>query len=213
MECSQCQGIETKFGRKYVAKKLEKYRKSGPKKTTLALIKALQAEDIRGMDLIDIGGGVGDIQHAMLSAGANRSMNIEASTAFIEACQEEAARQGHAARITHYHGNFVDLAESLPAADIVTLDRVICCYHEMAQLVGLSAQKARRLYGVVYPRDTWWTKLGNEAYYNLRHWLQRNPMRNFIHPTKAVEALLRENGLRRCFYREMGSWQVAVFCR
>lgn len=43
MECCQCQGIETKFNQKYVTEKLEKYRKDGPKKTTLQIIEALQA--------------------------------------------------------------------------------------------------------------------------------------------------------------------------
>ncbi len=213
MDCCQCQGIETKFDRKYVAKKLETYRVDGPKKTTLQLIEALQAEGAQGMELLDIGGGLGDIQHALLSSGASRATNVEASSAYIKACAEEADRQGHASKINHIRGNFVDLAEDVPSADIVTLDRVICCYHDMPELVGRSVQKAKRLYGVVYPRDTWWVKLGNLFYYNLRHWIQGNPMRNYVHPTEAVEDVIRENGLQRTYYREMGPWQVAVFSR
>lgn len=213
MDCCQCQGIETKFDQKYAAKKLKQYRKDGPKKTTLQLIEALQVEDSQGLELIDIGGGVGDIQHALLSNGVRSAINIEASSAYLRACQEEAERQGHAEQITHFQGNFVDLAGDIPSADIVTLDRVICCYDDMVQLVELSAQKAKRFYGVVYPRDKWWVKLGNLLYYNLRNWLQRSPLRNFVHPTKAVEDVIQKNGLERCFYREMGPWQVVVFSR
>jgi magnesium-protoporphyrin O-methyltransferase len=213
MECCQCEGIEIKFDQKYVTKKLAKYRKKGPKNTTLQLIAALQAEGIQEMALIDIGGGIGDIQHALLKSGVSQATNAEASSAYIEACKQEAEQLGHSARIDHHQGDFVELAAGIPAADIVTLDRVICCYHDMHQLVSLSAQKARRLYGVVYPRDTWWTRLGTDGYYNLRNWLQRNPMRMFVHPTEEVEAVLRENGFERCFYREMGSWQVVVFSR
>jgi magnesium-protoporphyrin O-methyltransferase len=213
MDCCQCQGIETKFDQKYAAKKLKQYRKDGPKKTTLQLIEALQVEDSQGLELIDIGGGVGDIQHALLSNGVRSAINIEASSAYLRACQEEAERQGHAEQITHFQGNFVDLAGDIPSADIATLDRVICCYDDMVQLVELSAQKAKRLYGVVYPRDKWWVKLGNLLYYNLRNWLQRSPLRNFVHPTKAVEDVIQKNGLERCFYREMGPWQVVVFSR
>ena len=66
MDCCQCQGIEIKFDQKYVNKKLEKYRKDGPKKTTVQLIDALQAEGIQGMTLLDIGGGLGDIQHELI---------------------------------------------------------------------------------------------------------------------------------------------------
>jgi magnesium-protoporphyrin O-methyltransferase len=213
MDCCQCQGIETKFDRKYVAKKIKRYREDGPEKTTLQLIEALRAEGTQGRELLDIGGGLGDIQHALLASGASKATNIEASSAYITACAEEAERQGHASQINHIHGNFVDLAEDAPPADIVTLDRVICCYHDMRRLVGLSVQKAKRHYGVVYPRDTWWVKLGSLLYYNLRNWIQRNPMRYYVHPTAAVEAVIRENGLERSYYREMGPWQVVVFSR
>jgi magnesium-protoporphyrin O-methyltransferase len=213
MDCSQCEGIEAKFNQKYVNKKIMKYRKNGPKKTTVCLLRALQSEGIQGMTLLDIGGGLGDIQHALLKSGVSNVVNVEGSNAYIEACKAEAARQGHASHIRHLHGDFVELAEDVPSADIVTLDRVICCYHDMPQLVKLSAQKAGRFYGVVYPRDARWVKLVMQIYYNLRYWLQRNPMRNFVHPTEAVEAIIRENGLERHFYREMGPWQVVVFAR
>ena len=213
MDSCQCQGIETKFDQKYVAKKLKEYRRKGPKKTTLQLIEALRAEGFNGMTLLDIGGGVGDIQHAMLKLGLSHATDCEASTAYLEACRQEAERLGHSQQIDHIQGNFVEVAKDVPAADIVTLDRVICCYHDMAGLVNSSAQKARKLYGVIYPRDRWWIKWGMHVYYNLRYWLQRNPMRNFVHPTEAVEAVIRSNGLQRRFYRPMGFWQVAVYTR
>jgi len=213
MDSCQCQGIEAKFDRKYAAKKLREYRKKGPKNTTAQLIEALRAQGVSGMTLLDIGGGVGDIQHEMLRSGVGSAVNNEASTGFIEACRQEAERLGHSDRIQHAQGNFVDLAEDISPADIVTLDRVICCFDDMRNLVGLSAQKARKLYGIVYPRDKWWIRLSNLVYYNFRNWLQRNPMRMFVHPPEAVEAVVRSSGLERRFYREMGPWQVVVYAR
>ena len=121
MESCQCQGIETKFDRKYVNKKLTRYREEGPKKTTIQLMEALRSEGIQEMTLLDIGGGVGDIQHGLLKAGVSQAINVEGSSAYSEACQEEAERQGHADKINHRQGNFVDLAEDIPSADIVTL--------------------------------------------------------------------------------------------
>ena len=213
MESCQCQGIEIKFDRKYVDKKLKKYREDGPKKTTMQLMDALRSEGIEGLSLLDIGGGVGDIQHGLLKSGVSHAIDAEGSTAYSEACQEEAERQGHADRINHMPGNFVDLADSIPEVDIVTLDRVICCYDDMPKLVSLSAQKAKKFYGVVYPRDKWWVKLVNEIYYNFRNWLTGNPMRNYVYATEAVEAVIQKNGLERLFYRNMGAWQVVVFTR
>jgi hypothetical protein len=213
MDCCQCQGIEAKFDQKYVAKKLKKYRKVGPKKTTRQLIEALRVEGIDGMTLLDIGGGVGDIQHALLGLGVSHATDCEASAAYLEASRQEAERLGHTEQIDHIQGNFVERAKDIAPADIVTLDRVICCYHDMPALVNLSAQKARKFYGVVYPLDRWWVQLAMSLYYNVRFWLQRNPMRNFVYATAAVEDLIRSNGLQRRSHRVMGPWQVAVYAR
>ena len=165
MDCCQCKGIESLFNQKEAQAKLKAYRKDGPAKTTRMLIDALVSEGIVGATLLDIGGGVGAVQHELLRAGVARATGVDASTAYVKAAQEEAERQGHSDRITYNHANFVELAPQISAADIVTLDRVICCYHDMHSLVSLSVAKAGKLYGLVYPRDTWWMRaavsLGN----------------------------------------------------
>lgn len=212
MSCCQCQGIETYYNRKSVAKSLKQYRKEGPAKTTRILIDALKAEGIKGMTLLDIGGGVGAIQHELLRDGANRAVNVEASKAYIEASEEEAERLGHVDRVSYYHGNFVDLAQDIPQADIVTLDRVICCYHDMQALVGLSSVLARKFYGVVYPRDTLLVKI-EFAFENFIYWIRRSSFRVFGHSTKAVDTVIRGNGLEKRFYREAGTWQIVVYAR
>jgi predicted TPR repeat methyltransferase len=212
MDCCQCKGIESLFNQKEAENKLKAYRKDGPAKTTRMLIEALEAEGIGGTTLLDIGGGVGAIQHELLKIGVMQATGVDASTAYVKAAQEEAEHQGHADRITYHHGNFVDLAPQIAPADIVTLDRVICCYHDMQALVGLSVAKAERLYGLVYPRDTWWMRVGISLA-NLYFRVSRNPFRTFIHPTQAVDALVRGSGLEQRFYKKSGLWQVVVYAR
>ena len=211
MECCQCEGIEIKFDQKYVAKKLKKYREKGSKKTTRILIDVLKDAMDHEMTLLDIGSGLGDIQHELLHAGVTESINCEASSGYIDACKDEAERQGRAHRITHIKGNFVDSAESIPSADIVTLDRVICCYHDMPELVNKSLSKTRKLYGIVIPIDKWWVKLAISIYYNLRFLIQRNPFRIFVHPTEDVETLITNHGFRNIFYQIKGTWQISVY--
>jgi 2-polyprenyl-3-methyl-5-hydroxy-6-metoxy-1,4-benzoquinol methylase len=213
MSCCQCQGIESSFDRKYVARKLKEYRKKGPKQTTRQLIEVLLKEGVEGSTLLDIGGGVGDIQHELLRAGAGQVINCDAASAYQTACRQEAERLGHAGSIRYLQGNFVELANEIPAADLVTLDRVICCYDDMPGLVNLSAQKAKKLYGIVYPRDTWWIRAAIRVANFYSRWVERTPMRIFVHSPAAVEAILHGNGLGRTFRREMGPWQVVVYRR
>ncbi len=212
MSCGQCQGIETLFNEKQAAAALVRYRRKGPGRTTRMLIDALKAEGIQGMTLLDIGGGVGAIQHELLRAGLGGATSVEASPAFLLAARREARRQGSAGLTSFHQGDFVALAAAIPPSDIVTLDRVICCYPDMHLLVGSSAAHARRLYGLVYPRDLWWVRMG-VALGNLFCRLRGNPFRGFVHPPAAIEAVLKQGGLKRRFHARTMVWHVAVYTR
>jgi magnesium-protoporphyrin O-methyltransferase len=212
MTCCQCQGLETFFDKKIAARELKKYRKKGPNKTTRLLIDALKADGVEGSTLLDIGGGVGAIQHELLEAGASHATSVDASSAYLKTAKEEAERRGHADRVRYHYGDFVELAAEIPPAEIVTLDRVICCYHDMKALVGLSLSKAGRLYGVVYPRDLWWVKAG-VAVANFFQRLLRRQFRVFVHPTEEVDGMVRSSGWQRRFYHTTALWQVVVYAR
>jgi magnesium-protoporphyrin O-methyltransferase len=212
MNGCQCKGIEMIFNQKSAVRELKQYRRKGPHRTTQMLIDALKTEGIEGMTLLDIGGGVGAIQHELLGAGVRSAANVDASAAYVAVAKEEAERRGHAGLVRYYHGDFIQLAPEIAPADIVTLDRVICCYDDMQALVGLSSARARNMYGLVYPRDTWWMKI-RVAIENFVYRLVRNPFRSFVHPTERVDAVVRSSGLRRRLYRKTFLWQVVVYAR
>jgi magnesium-protoporphyrin O-methyltransferase len=115
-------------------------------------------------------------------------------------------------QITYLHGDFVTLASRIPEEDIVTLDRVICCYDNVEALVSLSAAKARKLYGLVYPRATWWVRIAL-FFENLQYRLQRSPFRAFVHPPELVDRLVRERGLKMIYHHTTPSWQVVLYQR
>jgi magnesium-protoporphyrin O-methyltransferase len=212
MVSCQCEGIEESFSQYYVQKELSRYRRKGPDKTTRILTDALLERGVDGLRLLDIGGGVGMIQYALAEGGVRYVTSVEASTAYLNVSKEEAERRGFSDRISYSHGNFVEMAQEIFPADIVTLDRVICCYDEVEKLVDLSAERAGKYYGLVYPRDVWWAKIvvgiGN-IFYRLRG----SPFRSFVHSTKVVEARTSRAGLRRIFYQQTPFWQVVVYAR
>ena len=212
MTCPQCRGLEWLFDEKAANQDLKTYRRKGPSKPTRLLLEALQTAGVKGATLLDIGGGVGTIQHELLQHGLSRATHVDASPAYLAVAEAEAQRQGHAERVSYHRGDFVELAPQLESADIITLDRVICCYPDVAALVGLSAQKTTGLYGLVYPRDSWWMRLGARLL-NGFFWVQRTPYRFFVHPAAEVEAVMRDNGLTRHAYRQTFLWQIVVYRR
>ena len=212
MTCPHCRGVDKIFDQGTAKRDLKAYRAHGPATTTRLLIAALKAAGVADLTLLDIGGGVGAIQHELLNAGARSAIAIDASSAYLHAARQEAERQGHTNRIVYHQGDFVAFAPQLPQVDIVTLEKVICCYPDMRALVGLSSARAGKLYGVVFPRDTWWMRLGG-LLVNIFPRLQHNAFRFFVHPTEAIEAVVRANGLERHYYRKTLFWQVIVYTR
>lgn len=207
-----CEGIRTIFGERTARRDLRRYRRKGPLPTTRILLDALQRQGIRGSSLLDIGGGVGAIPNELLRAGVESVTAVDAAPAYLAAAEQEAERRGNRDRIAYRCGDFVALAPEIPPADIVTLDRVICCYPEMQALVAASAERAKHLYGVVYPRDRWWDRIGVRLL-NLTFRICRNPFRVYVHPTEAVDRVIRSRGLTLCFRDTTPFWQVLVYER
>jgi magnesium-protoporphyrin O-methyltransferase len=200
------------FGENSARSLLKRYRKKGPGKPTRLLLDALTHEGVNGLTLLDIGGGVGMISFELFKAGLANATQVDASSAFVMTANGEATREGLSERFTARQGDFVALANQIPEAGVVTLDKVICCYPNMPALVGQSAAKATRLYGAVYPRDVWWARMAG-ALLNGSAWLFRMPLRNHSYATAAVDAVIREQGLSPRYQRNTGYWQVVVYGR
>lgn len=208
--CCDAPAWAGQFDRQIAIRDLRDYQRNGPAATTQALIDALRRAGVEGATLLDIGGGIGAIQFELLREGLQSAASVDASPDYQELARAEAAQRRVADQITFQLGDFVELAPRISAADIVTLDRVVCCYAEMEPLVRLSAERCRRLYGLVYPRDRWPTRVVIRVQ-NFFRALWRNPFRSFVHPVAAMDALIRSLGFtERCKVRTF-VWEVVVY--
>ena len=192
------------------ASELRRYRHEGPIPSTKMLIDALTSECVDGATVIDIGGGIGAVQHALLAAGAAHVTSVDASDAYIQTARAESERRGLSRRVTYHHGDFLEVAETIPPADIVTVDRVINVCPDWKRLIYLSATRARRLYGLVYPRDTLPVRMVVRVM-NLAVW--RGPVHASVPSPDVIDRLTSEAGLVRFFSKSSGPWEVAVYRR
>lgn len=212
MPSCQCEGIEREFDETFARNELKRYRKKGLRSTSRLLVDAIRREMNGAETMLDIGGGVGGLQIDLLQHGVRQATSVDASSGFIAAAQEEADRVGLSEYIEHLHGDFLEVTDRVSPADIVTLDRVICCYDDMPALVSASSSKARAIYAAVFPRGAWWTRLSARAA-NLWFRIRKSPMRTFIHPPDSIERLLRTEGFERRFLRKTPFWQIVVYRR
>lgn len=212
MTCPQCIGIERFFNAKQAARDLKHYHKNGPDKVTKILIEAIRGIGAQDSTLLDIGGGVGVIQNELLNSGVKEVLSVEASPAYAETAEKEAIRQGNSDRIRRLSGDFIDLQGAVSESDIVTLNRVVCCYPDADSLVRKSAGLASRIYGVVIPRDFWVAK-SLATIGNLYHQLRGIPFRVYIHSTRLIDGMIREMGFKQVFLQKTLLWQITVYNR
>lgn len=211
--CGCCNAFENAFDAKYAHGDLADYRRNGPSKQTRALLESVTSlTNVRGATVLDIGGGVGAISHELLSAGAGFATDVDGSQAYIASAKEEAVRRNQFDRMQFKHGDFVAIADEIDAADIVTLDRVICCYPDMPSLVNAAAAHARRVLALVWPREAWWAHAGI-AVFNLAERFSRYPLIQTLHDFRAVDGVVAGHGLSVKHARNVGFWQLRVYAR
>jgi magnesium-protoporphyrin O-methyltransferase len=215
MSCTNkcCCAFENAFDADYAEGDLKDYLKNGPAKSTQVLLSAVQTlTQVQDATVLDIGGGVGAVQLELLKAGARSTFDVDGSPAYLAAAKREAERQGYAHRTGFLHGDFTQVADQVEAADIVTLDRVICCYPDMHALVDAAAQKTRRVLGLVWPRQAWWVHAGF-ALFNVFERMSKYPLIQTLHPQRDVDSVAGARGLRMKHAQNTGLWQVRVYAR
>ena len=212
MTCCRGESVGAEFDRAMADRDLRRFHRHGPIPSTRLLIEALQANKDGSATLLDIGGGVGAIHHALLDSGIDDAVHVDLSADYIAAARGEAKRRGHEDHVTFIHADFLNAAPELAPADVVTLDRVICCYPDMDRLVAAAAQKTRRLLGAVYPRDVWWVRSG-VAVVNLLQRVRRREFRVYVHSPPAIDAALRHERLERRTLQRTFIWEIVTYRR
>jgi magnesium-protoporphyrin O-methyltransferase len=194
------------------SKDLASWRRRGPRRTTTELIDVIRANGVEGATVLDIGAGVGVVHTSLLEAGAAAAVDVDASPEYLAAARAEAERRGLAGRVDYRYGDVVELADELPAADIVTLDAVVCCYPYLDALLAAATRSRPRLVGLTYPRDVWWMLLFM-GLYNAAHSVRRSPARYFAYRHRQVRALMSDAGYEEIYDGGSVYWRVGAYRR
>ena len=212
MPCNCCEITDKAFGEQDARSDLKNYRKRGPAHQTRLILEAVRSVGMKDVTLLDIGGGIGAIHHELLKDTARQATHVDASSAYLQEARREAVRLGHEERVGFVHADFTDVAGDLPKADIVTLDRVVCCYPDFRSLLSAAAGRSQKALAMSYPRETWYLRAALKAA-NLFQRFRRDSFRVFLHPVAEMDALLRAEGMQRLSLKRLFIWEVALYSR
>jgi 2-polyprenyl-3-methyl-5-hydroxy-6-metoxy-1,4-benzoquinol methylase len=210
MPCNCCEITDNAFTEAEARSELKSYRKRGPANQTKLLLQAIRSLNLKNADLLDIGGGIGAIHHELLKDVIRAATHVDASSAYLKEAKEEAVRRGHGDRVNFIHADFTDVASELPKVDLVTLDRVVCCYPDFRGLLKSAADHSQSAIALTYPRETWYMQFGLRVI-NFFQGLRKDPFRVFLHPVAEMDSLLKKEGFERVSLRRLLVWEMALY--
>jgi 16S rRNA G966 N2-methylase RsmD len=200
------------FTSRFARRMAARYRRRGLDRTARRMVDLLQRRGVQGATVLEIGGGVGEIQIELLGRGAASATNLELSPAYDAEAERLLAEAGLTGRV---HRRTVDIAADpadVAPADIVVLHRVVCCYPDYARLLGAAADHARHLLVFSHPPRNPVSR-AVVATQNLLLRLSGRDFRTFAHSPTAMLAVLAEHGLQPTVAHRRPVWQVAMGTR
>ena len=211
-DCCTPRGYSRLFSERRAAAAAKRYRRKGLEATERRIVDLLVERGAEGSTVLEVGGGVGAVQVELLRAGARRAVSVELTPTYEEAARQLLREAGLEDRVERTIIDFVEGGADVAAADVVVMNRVLCCYPDMPRLAGAAADHTRRLLAVSYPKSTWWTRLtlgvGNVG---LR--VFRREFHLFLHSPDEIGRVAESSGLRPVTRRRGLFWEIAAWER
>lgn len=200
------------FGPRLARVLAARYRRRGLDRTSRWITGFLAGRGLADASVLEIGGGVGELQVELLRRGAGRTTNLELVDSYEAAAAELAAAAGVGARTTRRRLDVAAAPEAVETHDIVVLHRVVCCYPDAELLLAAAAGRAGRLLVFSFPPPNPVTR-AVVAVVNAGYRLTGRSFRNYVHPPETMLAVLRERGLRPVWARRGRLWRVVGLAR
>jgi cyclopropane fatty-acyl-phospholipid synthase-like methyltransferase len=200
------------FNSKEAGRRLRRYKEKGLDSLARGMVEYLSTRDIEGAAVLEIGGGLGDLQLELFRAGAATSVNVELSAGYEEAAAELLRAEQLEERVERRLGDFVAERDRIDPADIVVLNRVVCCYPGMREMMDAAVAKTGRFLALSFPRERWFMKTAI-AVGNTWWALRSCGFRAYVHPIDGIESVARNAGLEVAHRDRTLGWQAVVFER
>jgi Methyltransferase domain len=183
------------FKPRLARRSLERYRKKGLDDLERRMVAAASGEGLDGARVLEIGGGIGTLQAELLDRGAAQGEVVELVPAWEPYARDLAREQGIEELTSFRIADVLESPDSVEAADIVLLNRVVCCSPDGIALAAQAARLARRTLVLSFPRDVLWVRIGL-VLLNAALRIARRPFRAFVHPRAELVRASEGGGLR-----------------
>lgn len=211
-DCYTPDGYRWVFSERSAKAQARRYRRRGLDAISRRILELLSKRGLGGASVLEIGGGIGAMQIELLRLGASRATSLELTPTYEVVAGELLRNAGLAGRVTRRVLDFAAAGGEVEAADVVLLNRVVCCYPDMPRLTGAAAEHTRRVLVLSFPANRWYVRLAL-GFGNLLLRALRRGFHIFVHPPEGIVKVAEQHGLRPFFNRAGPFWQVTAFER
>jgi cyclopropane fatty-acyl-phospholipid synthase-like methyltransferase len=210
--CCDNDDYQSVFSGRFARRQSRRYQRRGLSPAAQRIVSFAAAQGITGATVLEIGGGVGQLQVELLRRGASHVTNLEISANYEDEAARLLQQAGMTDRVTR---RFLDIAQApddVEPADIVVLHRVVCCYPDYVRLLKAAASHARKTLAYSHPAANVVNRVQFAAE-NAYRWLTRNDFRAFIHPPPGMVRAAESGGLTVAYRRHSWDWDVVGLAR
>ncbi len=190
---------------------MRSFERKGLDSTAAPMVEALRQRDVVGASLLDVGAGSGTAVVTLLEAGMTKAVAYDISPSYEQVAGALFQARGLQDRVEWHTGDFLAAGDG-HSADVVYLNRVVCCYPEVIRLVDSVAGAAGRLLALSYPRRRFVMRTALRVI-NLLLRLRRVPFRVFAHDPTVIAARVAAAGLREIASGRGAVWEWKVWER
>ena len=200
------------FNDRFARRSARRYERKGLSATARRMVAFLEAQGLTGATVLEIGGGVGEIQLELLRRGAAHATNLEIATTYETESRRLLESAGLTDRVERSHVDIVEAPDRVASADLVVLHRVVCCYADYERLLAQAGSHARQALVFSHPPRN----VGSRAFLTVQNAVLRlmgQDFRAFTHPPADMIRVLRDQGLSPAYRHQGLVWQVAGLTR
>ncbi len=187
-----------------------RFRKGRLEKVQKVLLDNVRAAGVEGRTILDIGCGVGALHLTLLTEGATSAVGVDMSSGMLEQARSLASERVLQDRTTHIIGDVVALKEQVQPADITLMDKVVCCYEHLPDLLAVAVERTNSILALSHPRDIWYVRWQFRTQIYLSGLFNRS-FRPWWHDWKRMEAMIEIGGMKLVKGEDAGEWRVLIY--
>ncbi len=177
------------------------------------MLAAVPPEDLHASSsVLEIGGGVGAVQAELLLRGAGTGEVVEVVGAYEPFAQRLAQSRGLGTRTTFRVLDLLGRPDEVAAADVVVLNRVVCCSEDGVELTAAAAALTRGTLLISFPRHSGFAALLQRIQHRVFRLLGRR-YRFFVRPASVLIGAATAQGLSVRSRGRDGIWEYVALGR